>query len=518
MIDWKNNNILPIAIASVVVGTIIGGVWYFREAHNSSKTSSFNNQIERQTQPVLTSQGNEQTTITLLADTFSGYSTFRTNEFREALSGVGIHLKYQNQFAQAKRAELLNQNNADLYVTTLDQFLKQKPQGKIVGLVDRTVGADAVVLNTKKYPHLKSVQDLEKLKPGQYSITYAADTPSEYLALVLDTKFEAFKLSDFNKKTVADASDAWKQLQDSNQNLAFAILWEPYVTMAKKQGYTVALSSQDAPTAIVDIIVASDRLINSKPQVVSDFLEAYYRRIDQKMREPALMKEQIASDGKLTHTEAESVVQGIDFFTAVEAKKWMSDGTLLKRMGAVSAVLALSGKLEKIPENFHQLYDSRFVESAVKNTESLIALVRADSPELADKLSGQSKAVNQKVSHSQEAIGNLQVRGEIQFTTSSAFLTAAGRQTIKQLAQEIQEFNRETIAVQVIGHTSKTGDSAFNKTLSDRRAKTVAEALFQAGVKHKIVAIGKGDLEPLPGISPSDPRNQRTLIRLVRLN
>ncbi|NJO94629.1 MAG: ABC transporter substrate-binding protein, partial [Hydrococcus sp. RM1_1_31] len=257
----------------------------------------------------------------MLADTFSGYSTFRSPEFKKALSQIGIELKYQDEFDQTKRAEALNQNQADLYVTTLDQFLKQKPQGKIVGLVDRTVGADAVVLNTKKFPSLKSVQDLEKLKPGQYSISYAADTPSEYLALVLDTKFEAFKLSNFESQSVADASDAWKQLQDPNQNLAVAVLWEPYVTMSRKQGYTVALSSQDAPTAIVDVIVASNRLIESQPKVVSDFLEAYYRRIDRYYREPNLLKEQIAKDGNLTNAEATTVLNGIDFFNSVEAKE-----------------------------------------------------------------------------------------------------------------------------------------------------------------------------------------------------
>ncbi|MHC5731652.1 MAG: hypothetical protein ACYTXY_47745, partial [Nostoc sp.] len=105
----------------------------------------------------------------------------------------------------------MNQGKANLLVTTLDQFLKQKPQGKIVGLIDRTIGADAVVLNTKKYSNLKSLLDLNVLiqqmrsQGKQLSITFAGDTPSEYLALMLSTKFDQFKLSDFQVNKVADA-------------------------------------------------------------------------------------------------------------------------------------------------------------------------------------------------------------------------------------------------------------------------------------------------------------------------
>jgi len=100
--------------------------------------------------------------LTLLGDTFSGYSTFGYSSFGQEFKEAGDLLRYADEFNQAKRAEL-RQGQADLLVTTLDQFLKQKPPGKIVGLIDRTVGADAVVLNTNKYPNLKSSLDLNLL-------------------------------------------------------------------------------------------------------------------------------------------------------------------------------------------------------------------------------------------------------------------------------------------------------------------------------------------------------------------
>ncbi len=466
--------------------------------------------------------------LTLLGDTFSGYSTFRSTEFQDALKEVGLSLTYLDEFDQTNRADLLNQGKADLLVTTLDQFLKHKPQGKIVGLIDRTVGADAVVLNTKKYPNLKSLLDLSQLvqqqrsQGKQLSITYAGDTPSEYLALVLSTKFEAFNLSDFQVKEVADASEAWHLLKEPKQNVAVAVIWEPYVTQARQQGYTVVLSSQDAPKAIVDVIVASNRLINSQPQKISALLEAYYHRIDANMWEPSQLKKQIAEDGKLSPNEAVAVLQGIDFFTSIEAKNWLTNGTLEKRIGSIAAVLVLTDRMNQVPGNPKQLFTSQFINRAVRNTATLMSQVRTDNPELADRLTGKGKMIvaTSEVTTSQiktaPDIGNLQLREEVKFELGSAQLTKEGQQTLNQLAKSLKEFNEQTVAVRVIGHTSKTGSAKFNQKLSEQRAQVVVGALRDRGLKHNFVAEGKGFYLPLSGIPLEDPRQQRTEIRLVR--
>lgn len=474
-------------------------------------------------------QGTKQ--VTLLGDTFSGYSTFRSPAFQDALKETGLSLRYEDEFDQAKRSDRLNQGQADLVVTTLDQFLKQKPKGKIVALIDRTIGADAVVLNTKKYPQLKSLIDLSQLvgqarsQGQQLGITFAGDTPSEYLALVLDTKFEAFNLSDFEVTKVADASEAWALLKDPGKNNAIAVIWEPYVTQARQQGYTVVLSSGDAPGSIVDVIVASDRLIQSQPQTISEFLEAYYRRIDSNVRDSSQLQNQIAQDGKLSPSDAAAVLRGIEFFTAAEAKSWLTDGTLERRIGSTAAVLVLAGRMNEVPAQPKDLFTPEFITNAASNTQTLIDLVRADNPELADRLAGKTKAIapsTQKLTTAQlkqaPDIGNLEVRGQVSFGVGSAQLTGQSEQTLNQLAREIAEFNRNTVAVRVIGHTSRTGSASLNQTLSQQRSQVVVDFLRRQGLKHTILPEGKGFNQPLSGISPTDSRNQRTEIRLVRVN
>ncbi|MGB3491492.1 MAG: phosphate ABC transporter substrate-binding/OmpA family protein [Elainellaceae cyanobacterium] len=473
-------------------------------------------------------QGTQQ--IKVLGDTFSGYSTFRNAAFQDALADVDIKLQYDDEFDQAKRAEQLSRGNADIIVTTLDQYLQHQPDGKIVGLIDRTIGADAVVLNSKVRPSLTSLLELNKLveearsQNRKVGMAFAGDTPSEYLALVLDTKFDDFNLNDFAVTRVADASEAWQLMQDSSKNVAIAIIWEPYVTQARQQGYTVVLSSQDAPRSIVDVVVASDQLLRSRPEVVSELLESYYRRIDVNVRDSSQLQAQIAEDGGLDAEDAAAVVDGIEFFTAAEAHDWLTDGTLERRIEATAAVLVLAGRLNDVPENMGELMTVEAIAPAAQNTETLIELVRADNPELAERLQGNQRAVTAAAPDLQAAavqaapdIGNLQVRGEVKFATGSAQLTGDSQQTLTQLSKEVAEFNVQTVAVRVIGHTSQTGSAAFNQSLSQQRAQVVANYLRSQGLQHNIVAEGQGFSQPLSGVDPGDPSNQRTEIRLVRV-
>jgi len=527
----KKDNPVVLGFAAILtLGLMGGGLWVFNKFSPAILNSDGgDNPLSLPTAGGDSGEQNmqklEQGEVTLLGDTFSGYSTFRDPIFRQTLLDAGIKLNYDNEFDQAKRAAAIAAGNADLYVTTLDQFLKQQPNGKIVGLIDRTIGADAVVLNTKKYPSLTSLNDLQTLQSqGPLSISYAADTPSEYLALVLSTSFESFNLGDFEAKKVVDASEAWADLQDPNQNVAIAVLWEPFVTQAKNQGYTVVLSSKDAPTAILDVIVASDRLLEARPDLVSGFLESYYRHIDANTRDPSKLKNQIAADGGLSTDEAAAVLAGIDFFTSIEAQNWIKDGTLEQRINATAAVLTLSGQLNQVPENATSLYTDTYISEAAQNTQILIELINLDNPELAKRLRGEGEtisvtpAITQKQISEAPNIGNLQVRGEVKFSSGSANLDQSSQQTLQQLATQIAEFNPSTVAIRVIGHTSKTGSPQVNQELSQQRAQVVVDALRKQGLQHNIQAEGKGFYLPLSQISPEDPRQQRTEIRLVRID
>ena len=467
---------------------------------------------------------NTKVKLTALGDTFSGYSTLRSIKFENALQEGNIKLTYKNEFDQKARAQAIDEGKADFMVTTLDRYLIYQPQGKIVGLIDRTVGADAVVFNNRAYPQLKSLLDLKTLIAQRASegkwlkIIYAKDTPSEFLATVLDTKFDNFKLANLEVVEVEDSSIAWERMQ-SDDDIALGILWEPFVTTAQSQDNTIVLSSGDAPKTIVDVIVASDRILANNPEAVTEFVSTYYQNIDSSLQDSSLLAHQIAIDGKMQPQEAQTVAKGIKFFSSIEADEWMQSGVLEQRINAIASILALAGKIDDIPSDT-DLFTAEYLTPAANRTNRLIETIEQDNPELAAKLKGVSQE-RQAVTPDKIAIaptvGDLSIRGEVKFATGSAQLTPQSQAVIAKLSSEIAEFNPENIAIKVQGHTSKTGSAIVNQQLSQKRAEAVVEQLKRHNLPHSFISEGLGYSETLPDIDPADSLNQRTVIRMVRI-
>ncbi len=502
------NRQIPTLIKYIGIASILLGTGYLLGNNNifsRDRSSTDNIQNNR----------NENKTITILGDTFSGYSTFRSSTFREQNSNSNSDIQYQDEFDQAARAKALG-TNADIIITTLDQVLLHRPKGKIVGLIDKTIGADAVILNTKQYPNLKNLNDLSNIKDKKLKIVYSADTPSEYLAKLLDIKFENFSLQNFERVEVIEATDAYKAL-NSDPNIAIAILWEPFVSKAKEDGNTVILSSKDVPNSIIDVIVASESL-QKRPAELTTFLTNYYQHIDGLIQKTRAMNNQIAVDGDLSPQDANNVTSGIDFFSSIESQKWMTEGTLAQRIDSTAGLLSLTGNLSRPPQQ--NLFSAQYLTQAVANSKQLIADLEPTNPNIAKILKGEAPSTTLAQSTIQTAtkVGNLRVRGEISFTRNSADLTPQSIKTLNQVARELSDFNEQTTAINIIGHTSKTGSANANKTLSKQRAQVVAEYLKNQGVKLQIIAEGKGFENLLPSIPPESPLNQRTDIQLKRIS
>lgn len=498
-----NGKVAAIAIALAIL-TPLGLIQSSRLQRQSSHADL---QVSQQTQK-----------IKILADTWSGYSTVRNADFQQELKKQDIEIAYEHEFDQVERARRLDAGEADIILTTVDRFVRTQPRGTIVGLIDRSNGADAVVLNTKKYPNLRSLDDLSvpldrQLGEQLRAIAFTKDSPSEFLGLLLSTKFQNFNLANFQPLTTNDASQAWQMLQDTRQNVAAAILWEPYVTRARKSGYSVALSSRDVPGAIVDVIVASNRVQQQRPQILSRFIEAYYSRTDAFAINPTLALNQIALDGNLKYADAEAILAGIDFFSAIQARDWMRSGELQRKLQSTASVLQLTGNLYRnLPRV--GLYTSSYVERAAANNQTALNRIRQSDLAVGNRWERRSLSVAVEPNKRQERrIGRLKVRGVINFGFNSDLLTWESRQTLKHLAREIGAFD-SSLEAKIYGHTSKSGNPAWNRLLSQRRAEATLAQLKSYGVELKMRAIGLGFDRPLPGLSADDPKNQRTEVIL----
>ncbi|MEO0755765.1 MAG: hypothetical protein AAFY78_02695 [Cyanobacteria bacterium J06648_16] len=336
--------------------------------------------------------------LTLLGDTFSGQSLLRDSKFQRELINADIEFTYEYELDQVVRARRLGKE-ADLIVTTLDQYLQQQPEGKIVGLISRSAGADALVLNTRDYPELTSMRQLAQLikttaaDEYQLSFAYAGDSPSEYMAAALEVRHPELNLSQLRPQRYQDASEVWQALQTADSSPVAVMLRDPYVTRAVDRGYTVAVSSETLPDTIISVVVASDRILEKNPQAVSVFLEVYYRHIDNDVRDADKLQALVARDGSIEAEAGATVLDHIDFFTALEAQSWLIDGRLDEHIRKTAALLSMSGHINRTPRNLDSLMDAQVIELAAHNTQVLVELVETENPELADRFKGLGSTV-----------------------------------------------------------------------------------------------------------------------------
>lgn len=318
------------------------------------------------------------TLLNVEGDSWSGYATFRDPSF---LQGKGYTFTYATELDQAKRACDLTTGKADFIVTTADQYVKNMPSGRMVGLIDQSKGADALVLNTKDYPSLTGIERL----PGAVAayrrdhggklpkLSYTGDSPSDFLLHELAAISDDLKLTDFELISVDQSPTALTMLQ--NHEVLAAVLWEPDTSAAKASGYVVALSSQDAPDMVLDVLVASDRIIRENPQAVQDVVNAFYAQRAYFVTHPQEFVQFIAKDGAdpktgtpMADEDVQSLLAGVKFYDAREAdeffnsRQWPLRQTQMQQsLESIGALVAQRSRGVKIDAS---MIDGSFVQTA----------------------------------------------------------------------------------------------------------------------------------------------------------
>jgi len=104
----------------------------------------------------------------------------------------------------------------------------------------------------------------------------------------------------------------------------------------------------------------------------------------------------------------------------------------------------------------------------------------------------------------------------ITFATNESTIQPQFRTTLDQVASTLAEYNQTYI--DVYGHTDSDGSDAYNQTLSERRAQSVAAYLETRGVQSARVATrGFGETQPVASNATPEGKaeNRRVEIRVV---
>jgi OOP family OmpA-OmpF porin len=108
---------------------------------------------------------------------------------------------------------------------------------------------------------------------------------------------------------------------------------------------------------------------------------------------------------------------------------------------------------------------------------------------------------------------------KIDFKLDSAEIEPEARGTITEIAKILKQVP-QIQRLEIEGHASSKGDNQYNVTLTEKRARAVAQALVEAGVQEsRLVPIGYGEYCPAidRGDEVDDPVNRRVLLKAVQV-
>jgi OmpA-OmpF porin, OOP family len=112
------------------------------------------------------------------------------------------------------------------------------------------------------------------------------------------------------------------------------------------------------------------------------------------------------------------------------------------------------------------------------------------------------------------ARGTVVTLGDVLFNTGSATLNPGGMQQIARLSTYLAANPSQVVRIE--GHTDSQGSSAYNETLSQRRAESVRAALVAAGVDPaRVTAVGMGEAVPVASNATAAGRQQNRRVEII---
>lgn len=107
----------------------------------------------------------------------------------------------------------------------------------------------------------------------------------------------------------------------------------------------------------------------------------------------------------------------------------------------------------------------------------------------------------------------LNMPGNITFRTDSADLNASFYDVLNSVTLVLKEYDKTIL--EVAGHTDNTGATAYNQSLSERRAGSVAQYLESHGVNaQRVMTVGAGETHPIASNDSPDGRQANRRVEL----
>ncbi|MEM6329065.1 MAG: phosphate ABC transporter substrate-binding/OmpA family protein [Planctomycetota bacterium] len=498
----SKGKLLAVAIVWLVILATGVVVWKFAFAPVVERTQAEKEAAEARQREEALRRGGSQSVysrqVTIRLDGFSGYAVLRSDAFEKQLRDRGIRLRLVDDGADyPARLKALARGDADLAVFTIDALVKASAAAgdlpaTIVALVDETAGADAVVT------YKSAIARVDDLNDPDARFVVTPDSPSETLARVVVSRFQLDRMNADPLIKVKDPAAVVAKYRASRaaDKLAY-VAWEPYVSqMLKNDRMHVLVDSSRFPSAIVDVLVASDDMIAKNRDTVLDVVRAYFEANtlyrDQAARVKLVLADAAAGGARLTQAEATRLVDGVWWKNARENQAHMKRSApgggrrpaglphVEDMIDSITAVLLETGAIAADPTggNPNYLYNDLIWEdlSGFEPGRGGEQVRGVRLPRLSD---AQWKSLVE--------VGAARAPTLV-FPRGSARLTGRSQSLLDELASSLQATRFYVI---VRGNASRRGDAEANRRLAEQRAKAVEQYLVRSGVDaDRIRALG----------------------------
>jgi OmpA-OmpF porin, OOP family len=103
----------------------------------------------------------------------------------------------------------------------------------------------------------------------------------------------------------------------------------------------------------------------------------------------------------------------------------------------------------------------------------------------------------------------------INFETGKADIIPESQTIVDQVADMLK--SNDSLKVSIEGHTDNVGTAAFNKTLSENRAKSVMDAIIARGIENsRLSAKGWGQEKPIGDNKTEEGRAKNRRVEIVK--
>jgi outer membrane protein OmpA-like peptidoglycan-associated protein len=440
------------------------------------------------------------TELRIGVDGWVGYFPLCSADLRQRMRTRGYALSCVDDAGDyPARFKALEGGDLELAVGTVDAYVlngaKLDYPATMVAVIDESKGGDAIVARRAKVPNLEAL----KRQPG-LKIAYTPSSPSEHLLKSIGAHFDLPQLrgGDDGWRVEADGStDALEKLQKGKVDVA--VLWEPDVSRAlADRAYVKLIGTEDTDELIVDVLLASRKLVEEQPQAVSALLEEYFATLQHYRDDGAALREELRRYAEVDAAQVEPMLAGVAWADALDnGERWfgLARGAggreaLVDTIQATADILVKAGDFDESPlpaSDPYRLINSQFLAPIYQGAG------RAGRGQAAQDFAPISEAEWEQLAD----VGALKI-DPIGFQRGTGTIDESGAAAVEAVSRTLAHYPRYRLAIR--GHTGLGGDDAANLELSQARAQAVMELLAnQYGVDpDRMQGIGYGSSRPLP--------------------